>query len=84
MKSKLVVASKASLLFVVLGFFLPIFSIPIVGNISGVQLANMLSEVGQSSYSFLIWLIPIFAIVSIILSGYFTYSKIETENLSFL
>lgn len=80
MKSKLVVASKASLLFVVLGFFLPIFSIPIVGKINGVQLANMLSEVGQSSYSFLIWLIPIFAIVSIILSGYFTYSKIETEK----
>lgn len=65
MKSRLLLMSKIALAFVVLGFFLPILRIPLIGNLNGVDLAKMFSELGEVKYTVAIWFVPLFALVSI-------------------
>lgn len=76
MKSKFIIFSKFSLLFVVIGFFLPVFAGPFGGNINGVQFSNLL----PSSYSVGLWLIPVLAFVSIALTACLAFAKVEIER----
>ena len=76
MKSKFIIFSKFSLLFVVIGFFLPVFAGPFGGNINGVQFSNIL----PSSYSVGLWLIPVLAFVSIALTACLAFAKVEIEQ----
>lgn len=57
--------SKVALAFVVLGFFLPILRIPLVGSVSGVDLVQFLTEFKETKYIAAILFIPVFAFVSI-------------------
>ena len=58
--------SKVAFAFVVLGFFLPILRIPLVGSVNGVDLVQLLiEEQNLTKYAAAILFIPVFAFVSI-------------------
>ena len=84
MKSKLIVLSKIALVFVVIGFFLPIIDVPIVGTVNGVRLISFLSEVGKSSQPFLFLLIPLFSLMSILFTFFLMHKGENLEKGSFV
>lgn len=69
------------MLFILFGFFLPVFSVPVIGNINGIKLANLFSQLGYSGYSIALWLIPVLTILSILMGVFFYLSEDDTKSL---